>query len=82
MILDNASSSAVNPHFLKLFDLIEKSLDDAKVRTSITSRYSDTKYSLGMAENAANNQRQAKTVHEDPSCYYSCHGCAIKVRFT
>jgi hypothetical protein len=30
MVLDNASSNAVNPHFIKLFDLIEKSLDDAK----------------------------------------------------
>jgi len=34
MILDNSASNAVDPHFIKLFDLIEKSLDDAKVFTN------------------------------------------------
>jgi len=34
MILDNSASNAVDPHFIKLFDLIEKSLDDTKVFTN------------------------------------------------
>lgn len=53
MILDNASSNAVNPHFIKLFDLIEKSLDDAKVRPY---QYSDVRNRiyvlLGMAQDS------------------------------
>jgi hypothetical protein len=39
MVLDNASSNAVNPHFIKLFDLIEKSLDDAKVSNIDSYKY-------------------------------------------